>query len=418
MNPTPAVAPPTATRRNVPIVADKNGAVPSRIEVLKAGVWPADSSKGMLIITEADLQEMVHNFDAGIGQPMVGFGLPIDFGHADYLEAAGWMKKLIVEGDTLFAEVEWTDKGIEALKGGRYKLFSPSFYPSCLGMWYDYEDPSISASNVLSGGGLTNIPFFKGLKPIMASRHNQNDPKNVIYVSADINKGESKMDVKTILEKDPTAVTTEEKAFLAENRNQLTGDQIEAFGVPEKAAETPEVPAPAPAPNADAPAPAATPTPTEVGDQTAEAITASLKSGQTVLVEASTFNAMKAQVEASAATIAGYERAKVEASVDEAIKRGAIKADQRKEWADKIEADRGLESLLTSLPSNQVIASELGKDDKGAGLTATDQLSEKIAAEIKASVDAGKPITYGQALNKVIASNTELAVERNQEFKG
>lgn len=416
MNPTLEAAPLNIARRSVGIEADKSGTIPTTIELLKAGDWPSDSAKGELHITREDLAMYVVNFDAGYGQPMAGFGLPIDFGHADYLEAAGWIKKLFVKGDTLFGEVEWTTKGIEALSGGLYKLFSPSFYPSCLGTWYDSEDPSINAKNVLAGGGLTNIPFFNGLKPIMASRHDKSEPKNIIYVSADINKGENQMDVKTILEKDPTAVTTEEKAFLAENRNQLTGDQIEAFGVPEKAAETPEVPAPAPV--ADAPAPTPTPTPTEVTDQDASAIQASLKAGTTVLVEASTFNAMKAQVEASAATIAGYERAKVEASVDEAIKRGAVKADSRADWVSKIEADRSLEALMNSLPSNQVIASELGKDDKGAGLTATDQLSEKIAAEIKASVDAGKPITYGQALNKVIASNTELAVERNNEFKG
>jgi len=414
MNPTLVKAERNVARRMNQIIADSNNSIPTRIEVLRAGSWPADSSKGLLAITVADLDEMKHNFDAGVAQPSAGFGLPIDFGHADYQEAAGWMKTLTVEGDVLYADVEWTAKGLEALQGGMYKMFSPSFYPSCLGTWYDYEDPSISARNVLSGGGLTNIPFFKGLTPITASRHDQGESKNVIYVSADINKGEENhMDVTTILEKDPTTVSTEEKAFLSENRNKLTGDQIEAFGLT-------EVPAPvAPVvPAADAPATPAPATPVVITDQDAQAIQASIKSGATVLVEAATFNSMKSQIEATAATVKRYEREKIEASVNEAIKRGAVKSDQLKDWADKIEADRSIEALLTTLPSNLVLASELGSDKGASETSATDQLEVKIQAAIKASIEAGKPLAYGQALTQVIASNTDLAVERNKEFKG
>lgn len=390
----------SATRTMNAIIADSSKQLPSRIQLIKAGVW-IDSVKGSLDITVADLHEFKLNFDNGVGLPGGGtVGLPVDFSHEDWKGAAFWVKALEVEGDILWAsQVEYTTKGKEALESGEYKCISPSFYPACLGQWYDPEDPTITARNVLVGAGLTNIPFFKGLTPIMASNSSGDDKnRNVIYINADT-KGDI-MDLTVIRAKNVADVTTEEKTFLEENKANLTADELVAFNIDQTPAE-PVVPA----------APVAEEQTEEIKE--AVEVQASIKKGENVLVNAAAYNKLEAQVEASAKIIAGYERKAVEASVDAHIARGAIKADQKKEWADKLEADRSLETLLTTLPSNQVLADEIGRSG-GEAKTATQEISDKVAEVMKADAT----LDVARATSQVRASNKDLAARYDEEIKG
>ena len=144
------------------ITADANGQLPTRIEILKIGMWDTPNH-GMFMITADDISEMIVNFQAGVGLPGQGLiGAPIDFGHESDEEAAGWMTQLSTDGTTLYADVTWTSAGMEALNGGTYKCFSPEFYPGCRGGWEDPESYGTYIPNVLVVGGLTNIPLFKG----------------------------------------------------------------------------------------------------------------------------------------------------------------------------------------------------------------------------------------------------------------
>jgi phage I-like protein len=78
-------------------------------------------------------------------------------------EAAGWVGALEARDDGLWAKIRWTDAGLAAVTGGRYRLVSPVF-------------PEPSACEDLGGGrirprrlvsvALTNEPNIKGGKPI------------------------------------------------------------------------------------------------------------------------------------------------------------------------------------------------------------------------------------------------------------
>lgn len=393
----------SATRTMNAILADSSKQLPSRIQLIKAGRW-INSVKGDIDITLADLAEFKTNFDNGVGLPGNGLvGLPVDFSHEDWKGAAFWIKAVEVEGDILWAsEIEYTTKGREALESGEYKCISPSFYPACMGTWFDPENPEITARNVIVGAGLTNIPFFKGLTPIMASASSGEDKsRNVIYINADA-KGDT-MDLAVVRAKPVTEITDEEKAFLVEHKADLQADELVAFGIdqPEEIVEEEEEEI------------VVVPPVENVEDKEASEIQASIKNGSKVLVEASAYKSLQGKVDAYQKIIDQQDTEKIEASVKEHAARGAIKADQIADWTKKIKADRSLETLLSSLPDNKLVASEYGTSEAG-DTNASNAINEKVLAKIQAS---STPLTYADALKQVASENAELANDRQKQLK-
>jgi hypothetical protein len=95
-------------------------------------------------------------------------GVLVDFDHFSLdteksSEAAGWISDLESRDTGLWARVRWSDAGLSAVQGGRFRLMSPVFPPP-------------SACEDLGGGkirpvmlvsvALTNEPNIKGGKPI------------------------------------------------------------------------------------------------------------------------------------------------------------------------------------------------------------------------------------------------------------
>jgi len=387
------------------IKADANGNLPTQIEVLKAGMWDTPNH-GMFMITIDDIQEMIANFKAGIGLPGQGqIGAPIDFGHDSHEEAAGWITGLSATdgGNTLVADVTWTSSGIEALTGLTYRCFSPEFYPGSRGGWEDPESYGTYIPNVLVGGGLTNIPLFKGLKPIMASAKTGDEARDVIYISESQGK-EKTMTIEELRVKDATALTDEEKTFLQTNIAELSEDEKTKFGlVQTENKEEPVVPTPV-TPTVEAPA--ETPAPV-----LAEPVLASIKSGESMVVKASEWKEMQ---EAGKA----YRREKAEQVVTAHAARGAIKADQVNKWVDKLLVDSSVGELLNDLPSNALLASEIGSSEKASAvISAAEEIRTKANEAVKASREAGREISITQAILDVRKSEPELAKRYDEEIK-
>ena len=88
-------------------------------------------------------------------------------------KAAGWIKRIRVEAvngtAALMGDVEWTPAAVQAIKDGEWRYLSPEFNPRGY-PWEDPEQEFTFVDNVLTGAALTNIPLFKKLKPITASR--------------------------------------------------------------------------------------------------------------------------------------------------------------------------------------------------------------------------------------------------------
>jgi phage I-like protein len=77
-------------------------------------------------------------------------------------EAAGWIEELAARDSGLWGKCRWSDTGEAALKGGRYRLFSPvlGFTPR------KYTPGERVEPTALLRGALTNDPRFKGMLPI------------------------------------------------------------------------------------------------------------------------------------------------------------------------------------------------------------------------------------------------------------
>ena len=98
-------------------------------------------------------------------------GILVDFDHFSLekdkpSEAAGWITALELRPESgLWAQIRWTDKGEEAVAGGRYRFISPVWRrDECI----DLEDGKVRPTR-LCNAGLTNDPNIGGAVPLSNS---------------------------------------------------------------------------------------------------------------------------------------------------------------------------------------------------------------------------------------------------------
>jgi phage I-like protein len=135
--------------------------VPNEVQVLRVGKFN-HPKYGAFEITPLTLAEMKANFDSKIR----GVDMSFDYYHDSDKDASAWVYNLeLREGGTeLWAvEVEWTPKAEQKLSEKELRYFSPDFA-------FKWKDPEkgVEHKNVLFGGGLTNRPFVKEMKAIVA----------------------------------------------------------------------------------------------------------------------------------------------------------------------------------------------------------------------------------------------------------
>lgn len=134
--------------------------VPNKVQVLRVGSFN-HPKYGAFSITHQVLSEMKTNFDNNIR----GVDLCFDYFHDSDKEASAWVDDLTLEenGSELWAAVSWTPQATKKLSERELRYFSPDFAFK----WTDPEK-NVTFSNVLFGGGLTNRPFLKEMKAIVA----------------------------------------------------------------------------------------------------------------------------------------------------------------------------------------------------------------------------------------------------------
>lgn len=137
----------------------------SIIQILRTGSWD-HPVYGQFKVDLIDLAQFVQNFQNNIR----GVDLCVDVNHESGHRAIGWYREVYQEGDALFASIEWTTEGIQYITSKQYRYFSPELYFS----FRDEESGEVT-NNVLVGGGITNRPFFKGMKALQMS-----EPENPI----------------------------------------------------------------------------------------------------------------------------------------------------------------------------------------------------------------------------------------------
>lgn len=410
------------------IKADASGNAPSSIELLKTGSWETPFH-GDFEITEADLHEYAANFANGVGLVEQDKKAPIDYAHDMAGKAAGWITRLRVsdDGQTLIGDgVTWTPAAEQAIKDGEWKYISSEFNPR--GMpWFDAEgsedgDNITFINNVLTGAALTNIPLFKKLKPIMASRvPTKKTVKADATGDSDKHKGE-RMTLEEIRAKDVASVTDEEKTFLADHKADLTADELTKYGLE----ATDDDAAKAAAEKEAADKAKAEQEAKEAADKAAAEAKASEEaakveaSAKPVSISADRLAKLEADAQAGREAQQKLARNEAEAFVSASVRAGQIKSGEKDRAVELLLASSGkqrteLESFIKGLPANELLGKEIGDAGQAVSTGAHEELHQKTVASIKASADKGQNIAYSQARKDILAADSELAKRVKQE---
>lgn len=396
---------------------DANGNIPTRLPLVSTFKHENSIKGANFEINVDDAREMIDHFDSCIGFPTedATTGLAIDFKHEYDDEAGGWIKGLELSIDphnpdhaTIYANpVEWSDSGEAAIRGGRFKMISPS---GALGrkngrvtLWSNPNNVKEKYSNVIDGAGLTNIPYQRAMSPIRADRRPDGEYDKVIVVD-DVQQTteEQGMNLDAVRIKERDDLSVKELDFLAENRESLKPEELTKFKLE---------------------APAATDTHDELSTEDKETL-AAIKSGSKKVVSAAEQTAEKERLDRLDATVAKYEAKEVSDLLDAHIKRGALKQDQKEFWSKQLLSAtddtqrKAFESALDALESNDKLAVELGTgEDVQAGSTAREQLDALAKKKVEAAAKKGDALTYADALKQVYRENNDLRTQDSQESK-
>lgn len=135
------------------------------VTITRAGsFW--DPRYGDFQITREMLESMVRNFDAGV----YGQAIALDVAHRPNDGAAGYFKRLFLDGNKLRGEVELTDYGREAIERKGYRYLSAEFVEN----YVDNETRQEHGPTLL-GAGLVVRPAIKRLDPVELSEESRGD---------------------------------------------------------------------------------------------------------------------------------------------------------------------------------------------------------------------------------------------------
>jgi phage I-like protein len=136
--------------KRVPLMTTTNG-------VVQNGDKPFE-------ITASDLELYAESIRAQAGR--VPFDYDHSFAEKGDSRAAGWIQADTVEvdGDTIYASVEWTPKAAASIRDGEYRFVSPEFDPPAR----DTEGLVTRAARFVAAA-LTNRPFLKKLGAVTLS---------------------------------------------------------------------------------------------------------------------------------------------------------------------------------------------------------------------------------------------------------
>lgn len=133
------------------------------------GEFPHNPTGLVQVIDRDSLAAIVQQFAEVAGKPNFP-GVLIDFDHSSLdldkpTEAAGWIVGLQERPNGLWAKVRWSDRGEEAVRGGRYRFVSP--------VWRQEECLKLGENRIrptrLYNCALTNDPNIRGMVPLANS---------------------------------------------------------------------------------------------------------------------------------------------------------------------------------------------------------------------------------------------------------
>lgn len=129
---------------------------------------------GTITFTEEDFRQWKANLERGVMGGRCEDGRPCiatDYGHAmdenlppEMQRASGYIKDLKLEGNRVYALVEFTPRALEGIKNKEWSWFSVSVVDSLID-----QRTGQDVGSTLLGGALTNRPYVPDLEPIRLS---------------------------------------------------------------------------------------------------------------------------------------------------------------------------------------------------------------------------------------------------------
>jgi Mu-like prophage I protein len=133
-----------------------------KLQALKVGKFE-HAFYGDIEFTERRFENFKKNFDTRVR----GIDIDIDYDHkmdpAKGAKAAGWLSEITHDKEAMYFTIDFTDDAMASIKKGEYRYFSAEV----MDKWRDASGKDFE--DVISGGGLTNRPFIKGMAPINLS---------------------------------------------------------------------------------------------------------------------------------------------------------------------------------------------------------------------------------------------------------
>lgn len=156
------------------------GVTISSIEIARVGSWD-HPVYGKFDFTVDRFNKFIEGFDNNVRRQE----LPLDVEHKPENGAAAWFVPgtMRVENNSLWVDVDWTDKGNRLVDSNEYKYNSITFRPE----WKDPETSQVF-NDVIFGAALTCEPFIKGMSTVQEAR-----PGCVRLSEFDIREGELQM---------------------------------------------------------------------------------------------------------------------------------------------------------------------------------------------------------------------------------
>ena len=137
----------------------------STVQVLFEGTFNGGKRYGIFDITRKLMETLKRNFE----RFNAGGAVMVDYNHlSEYKDsspkqarAAGWIQKLMLTDQGLFAVVKWTKEAAEMIRDEQYKFISAAFAED-----YTHPNSDKPIGAWLSSIALTNRPFMKGIQPV------------------------------------------------------------------------------------------------------------------------------------------------------------------------------------------------------------------------------------------------------------
>ena len=146
--------------------------ISDEIQILRVGTFFHEGKA--IDIKKSHLTKMIKNYKDGVR----GIDLMLDYSHESEKEAAAWFQDLYLseDGQELWAKVDWTEDGADAVRKKKYRYISADF-----NFAYVDNEKLKDHGPTLLGAGLTNRPVVKKMNPTILSEHNYNEGNKMSF---------------------------------------------------------------------------------------------------------------------------------------------------------------------------------------------------------------------------------------------